>query len=569
MASTMTESTRTTHGPRTVRAPRGATISCKGWQQEAALRMLMNNLDPEVAERPDDLVVYGGTGRAARSWEAFDAIVDTLRRLENDETLLIQSGKPVGVFRTHASAPRVLIANSNLVGRWANWEYFRELERAGLIMYGQMAAGSWIYIGSQGILQGTFETFGAVARTHFNGTLGGRFVLTAGLGGMGGAQPLAATMNDGAILAVEVDEARVDKRLETGYCDRKTHDLDEALRWIAEATSAKRALSVALVGNAADVLPELVRRGVTPDVLTDQTSAHDTLNGYVPRGMSLTEAVALRAADSREYVRRANASIVEHVGAMLAMQKRGAISFDYGNNIRTVALDNGVRNAFDIPGFVPEYVRPLFCEGKGPFRWVALSGDPRDLARTDALVLDLFPHDEHLRRWITMAQERVHFQGLPARICWLGQGERAAFGVALNDLVATGEISAPIVIGRDHLDTGSVASPFRETEAMRDGSDAIADWPILNALLNTASGASWVSFHHGGGVGIGNSLHAGQVIVADGTPEMRARLERVLTNDPGIGVARHADAGYETALRTAREHGIKLPMLGGPTAGEE
>ena len=530
--------------------------------------MLMNNLDPEVAERPDDLVVYGGTGRAARSWEAFDAIVDTLRRLENDETLLIQSGKPVGVFRTHASAPRVLIANSNLVGRWANWEYFRELERAGLIMYGQMTAGSWIYIGSQGILQGTFETFGAVARTHFNGTLAGRFVLTAGLGGMGGAQPLAATMNDGAILAVEVDEARVGKRLETGYCDRKTHDLDEALRWIGEATAAKRALSVALVGNAADVLPELVRRGVTPDVLTDQTSAHDTLNGYVPRGMVLTDALALRAANSREYVHQANASIVEHVGAMLTMQKRGAISFDYGNNIRTVALDNGVRNAFDIPGFVPEYVRPLFCEGKGPFRWVALSGDSRDLARTDELVLDLFPRDEHLRRWITMARERVHFQGLPARICWLGQGERAAFGVALNDLVASGEISAPIVIGRDHLDTGSVASPFRETEAMRDGSDAIADWPILNALLNTASGASWVSFHHGGGVGIGNSLHAGQVIVADGTPEMRVRLERVLTNDPGIGVARHADAGYETALRTARENAIKLPMLD-PTAGGE
>ena len=558
----MTESTRTAHGPRTVRAPRGSTISCKGWQQEAALRMLMNNLDPEVAERPDDLVVYGGTGRAARSWEAFDAIVDSLRQLENDETLLIQSGKPVGVFRTHASAPRVLIANSNLVGRWANWDYFRELERAGLIMYGQMTAGSWIYIGSQGILQGTFETFGAVARTHFNGTLAGCFVLTAGLGGMGGAQPLAATMNGGAILAVEVDEARVDKRLETGYCDRKTHDLDEALRWIGEATTARQALSVALVGNAADVLPELVRRGVTPDVLTDQTSAHDTLNGYVPRGMSLADALALRTADSREYVRRTNASIVEHVSAMLTMQKRGAVSFDYGNNIRTVALDNGVRNAFDIPGFVPEYVRPLFCLGKGPFRWVALSGDPRDLARTDQLVLDLFPHDEHLRRWITMARERVHFQGLPARICWLGQGERAAFGVALNDLVASGEISAPIVIGRDHLDTGSVASPFRETEAMRDGSDAIADWPILNALLNTASGASWVSFHHGGGVGIGNSLHAGQVIVADGTPEMRVRLERVLTNDPGIGVARHADAGYETALRTAREQGIKLPMLG-------
>jgi urocanate hydratase len=548
------------HVARLVRAPRGTAISCKGWQQEAALRMLMNNLDPDVAERPDDLVVYGGTGRAARSWEAFDAIVAALRKLESDETLLVQSGKPVGVFRTHASAPRVLIANSNLVGRWANWEYFRELERAGLIMYGQMTAGSWIYIGSQGILQGTYETFGAVARTHFGGSLAGRFVLTAGLGGMGGAQPLAATMNGAAILGVDVDEARIDKRLETGYCDRKTASLDEALAWIREATTAKQGLSVGLIGNAAEVLPELVRRGVTPDVLTDQTSAHDTLNGYVPTGLSLAAAAELRRSDPNAYVARANASIVEHVRAMLAMQQRGAIAFDYGNNIRTVALDNGVANAFDIPGFVPEYVRPLFCEGKGPFRWVALSGDPRDLARTDELVLELFPHDEHLKRWISLARERVHFQGLPARICWLGQGERARFGVALNDLVAKGEISAPIVIGRDHLDTGSVASPFRETEAMRDGSDAIADWPILNALLNTASGASWVSFHHGGGVGIGNSLHAGQVIVADGTPEMRVRLERVLTNDPGIGVARHADAGYEIAVRTAAEQGIRLPM---------
>jgi len=430
-------------------------------------------------------------------------------------------------------------------------------------MYGQMTAGSWIYIGSQGILQGTYETFGAVARAHFGGTLAGRFILTAGLGGMGGAQPLAATMNSAAILGVEVDEARVDKRLETGYCDRKTRSLDEALAWIGEATKSKRGLSVGLVGNAADVLPELVRRGVTPDVLTDQTSAHDTLNGYVPVGLSLSEAAALRNRDAKEYVRRANASIVEHVRAMLAMKQRGAIAFDYGNNIRTVALDNGVDNAFDIPGFVPEYVRPLFCEGKGPFRWVALSGDPRDLARTDELVLDLFPRDEHLRRWITLARERVHFQGLPARICWLGQGERATFGVALNDLVASGELSAPIVIGRDHLDTGSVASPFRETEAMKDGSDAIADWPILNALLNTASGASWVSFHHGGGVGIGNSLHAGQVIVADGTPEMRIRLERVLTNDPGIGVARHADAGYDVAARTAAAHDIRLPMRDG------
>jgi urocanate hydratase len=546
---------------RTIRAPRGSTLSCKGWQQEAAMRMLMNNLDPEVAERPEDLVVYGGTGRAARSWEAFDAIVATLQRLENDETLLIQSGKPVGVFRTHTAAPRVLLANSNLVGRWANWEYFRELERLGLIMYGQMTAGSWIYIGSQGILQGTYETFGAVARTHFGGTLAGRFVLTAGLGGMGGAQPLAATMNDAAILGIDVDETRIDKRVETRYCDRKTRSLDEALSWIREATAAKKALSVGLVGNAAEILPELVKRGVTPDVLTDQTSAHDTLNGYVPVSMSLAEAAELRARDSAEYVRRANASIVEHVRAMLAMQERGAISFDYGNNIRTVALDNGVKNAFNIPGFVPEYVRPLFCEGKGPFRWVALSGDPKDIARTDDLVLELFPHDAHLKRWIEMAKTRIQFQGLPARICWLGQGERAKFGVALNDLVAKGELSAPIVIGRDHLDTGSVASPFRETEAMKDGSDAIADWPILNALLNTASGASWVSFHHGGGVGIGNSLHAGQVIVADGTPEMRVRLERVLTNDPGIGVARHAEAGYDIALRTAEEQGIDLPML--------
>jgi urocanate hydratase len=522
--------------------------------------MLMNNLDPEVAERPDDLVVYGGTGRAARSWAAFDAIVRALRGLENDETLLVQSGKPVGVFRTHTAAPRVLIANSNLVGRWATWEYFRELERAGLIMYGQMTAGSWIYIGSQGILQGTYETFGAVARQHFDGTLAGRFTLTAGLGGMGGAQPLAATMNGGVILGIEVDESRIDKRLATGYCDRKTHSLDEALAWVREAASSRQPLSIGLVGNAAVVLPELVRRGVTPDVLTDQTSAHDTLNGYVPAGLTIEAAAEARRRDPTAYVARATASITEHVRAMLEMQRRGAIAFDYGNNIRTVAHDAGLKDAFSIPGFVPEYIRPLFCEGKGPFRWVALSGDERDLARTDELVLELFPNDAHLRRWIELAREKVHFQGLPARICWLGQGERARFGVALNDLVARGELSAPIVIGRDHLDTGSVASPFRETEAMKDGSDAIADWPILNALLNTASGASWVSFHHGGGVGIGNSLHAGQVIVADGTPEMRVRLERVLTNDPGIGVARHADAGYSEARDAARRHGIRLPM---------
>jgi len=545
-----------------IHAPRGGTISCKGWQQEAALRMLMNNLDPDVAERPDDLVVYGGTGKAARNWESFDAIVSTLRRLEDDETLLIQSGKPVGVFRTHASAPRVLIANSNLVGRWATWEKFRELEKMGLTMYGQMTAGSWIYIGSQGIVQGTYETLGSVARKHFGGSLAGRFVLTSGLGGMGGAQPLAATMQGAAVLVVEVDESRVDKRLETKYCDRKTHYLDEALDWIDAARATGSALSVGLVGNAADVLPAIVSRGIVPDVLTDQTSAHDMLNGYIPTGMPLNEALALRAADPVRYVELSTAAAVVHVEAMLELQGRGAITFDYGNNIRTVAFDAGLRNAFDIPGFVPEYVRPLFCEGKGPFRWVALSGDAKDIARTDDLVLELFPHDEHLRRWITLARERIAFQGLPARICWLGQGERARFGLALNDLVASGEISAPIVIGRDHLDTGSVASPFRETEGMRDGSDAIADWAILNALLNVAGGASWVSFHHGGGVGIGNSLHAGQVIVADGTPEMRLRLERVLTNDPGIGVARHADAGYETAIATAAAHAIDLPMVG-------
>ena len=549
-----------TDAPRVIRAPRGSTLSCKGWPQEAALRMLMNNLDPEVAERPQDLVVYGGTGKAARDWPAFDAIVRALRALEGDETLLVQSGKPVAVFRTHASAPRVLIANSNLVGRWATWDVFRALEKQGLMMYGQMTAGSWIYIGSQGILQGTYETFGAVARQHFGGSLAGRVVLSAGLGGMGGAQPLAATMQGAVFLGVEVDPARIDKRVETGYCDRKTASLEEALAWIDAAKREKRALSIGLVGNAAEVLPELVRRGVTPDVVTDQTSAHDTLNGYVPAGMPLAEAVALRARDPKAYVARATASIVEHVRAMLALMQRGAVTFDYGNNIRTVALDAGLADAFAVPGFVPAYVRPLFCEGKGPFRWVALSGDPKDLHRTDDLVLELFPRDEHLARWIRLAREKVHFQGLPARICWLGQGERAKFGVALNDLVAKGELSAPIAIGRDHLDTGSVASPFRETEAMKDGSDAVADWAILNAMLNVASGATWVSFHHGGGVGIGNSLHAGQVIVADGTPEMRVRLERVLTNDPGIGVARHADAGYAEAIATARAKGIDLPM---------
>jgi urocanate hydratase len=547
-------------GPRTVRAPRGSKKSCKGWVQEAALRMLMNNLDPEVAERPQDLVVYGGTGKAARDWRSFDAICRTLQVLGDDETLLVQSGKPVGVFTTHADAPRVLIANANLVGRYATWEVFRDLERRGLIMYGQMTAGSWIYIGTQGILQGTYETFAAVARRHFHGSLRGRVVLTGGLGGMGGAQPLAATMNEGICLAIEVDPARVQRRLDTRYLDRSTESIDEALRWCEEAKQRGAALSVAILGNCAEVLPDLVRRGFAPDIVTDQTSAHDPLNGYIPTGLSVDAAARLRQANPSDYVTAARASIATHVRAMLALQARGAVAFDYGNNIRTEARDAGVADAFAIPGFVPEYIRPLFCEGKGPFRWVALSGEPADLHRTDQLVLELFPDDAHLRRWITLARERVAFQGLPARICWLGQGERARFGVALNELVRRGEVSAPVVIGRDHLDTGSVASPFRETEGMRDGSDAIADWAILNALLNTASGASWVSFHHGGGVGIGNSLHAGQVIVADGTPAAAKRLERVLTNDPGIGVARHADAGYPEALETARRHHIRLPL---------
>ncbi|HXV87345.1 MAG TPA: urocanate hydratase [Gemmatimonadales bacterium] len=545
---------------RTIRAPRGSQLSCRGWIQEAALRMLMNNLDPDVAERPQDLVVYGGTGRAARSWAAYDAIVRSLRGLANDETLLVQSGKPVGVFRTHEDAPRVLIANANLVGRWANWETFRELERAGLTMYGQMTAGSWIYIGTQGILQGTYETFGAVARQHFGGSLAGRLVVSGGLGGMGGAQPLAAAMNGAAFLGVEVEPERVRRRLETRYLDRMTTSLDEAWQAVEDARRRREAVSVGLVGNCADVLPEMVRRGFLPDVLTDQTSAHDALNGYVPVGVSVAEAARLRAADPAEYVRRSTASMAAHVTAMLDLKRRGAVTFDYGNNIRTQARDAGVDLAFDIPGFVPEYVRPLFFEGRGPFRWVTLSGDPRDLHRTDRLVQELFPDNQHLCRWIRMAQERVAFQGLPARICWLGQGERAQFGLAMNDLVKRGELSAPVVIGRDHLDTGSVASPFRETEGMRDGSDAIADWPILNALLNTASGASWVSFHHGGGTGIGTSLHAGQVIVAEGTAGAARRLERVLTNDPGIGVVRHADAGYPEAIAAAERHGLRLPM---------
>ena len=545
---------------RVIRAPRGSGVSCRGWIQEAAMRMLMNNLDPDVAERPDDLVVHGGTGKAARSWRAFDAIVAALKTLGDDETLLVQSGKPVGVFRTHEDAPRVLIANANLVGRWASWEVFRELERAGLIMFGQMTAGSWIYIGTQGILQGTYETFGAVARRHFGGSLAGRIVLSGGLGGMGGAQPLAATMNGAAFLGIEVDPARIRRRLDTGYLDRTAEDLDDAWRLVEEARRQGRAVSVGLLGNCAEVLPEIERRGWAPDVLTDQTSAHDALNGYVPAGLSLAEALRLRAADPEEYIRRSRASMAVHVRAMLALQRRGAVTFDYGNNIRTEAKDAGVADAFGIPGFVPEYVRPLFCEGRGPFRWVALSGDPKDLHRTDQLVLELFPENDHLRRWITLAQERVQFQGLPARICWLGQGERARFGLALNDLVKRGELTAPIVIGRDHLDTGSVASPFRETEGMMDGSDAIADWPILNALLNTASGASWVSFHHGGGVGIGNALHAGQVIVAEGSAGGARRLERVLTNDPGIGIVRHADAGYPSAIAAAERHGLRIPF---------
>ena len=545
---------------RIIRAPRGPAISCKGWPQEAALRMLMNNLDPDVAERPDDLVVYGGSGKAARNWEAFDAIVESLRALEHDETLLVQSGKPVAVFRTHAGAPRVLIANSLLVPAWATWETFRDLEDRGLTMYGQMTAGSWIYIGSQGILQGTFETFAAAAKQHFGGTLSGRLVVTSGLGGMGGAQPLAATMNGAAALIVEVDPSRIERRLATRYLDEATTSLDEALRRVDDWRRNKIARSVALEGNASDVLPELVRRNVIPDVLTDQTSAHDALNGYVPGGMSLAEAISLREHNSTSYIEHSMASMARHVAAMLALQKRGAVTFDYGNNIRAQAQRAGCTDAFDIPGFVPEYVRPLFCEGKGPFRWAALSGDPDDIRVTDDAALEMFADDPALCRWIRMAQERVTFQGLPARICWLGYGDRAKFGLRINELVRAGAISAPIVIGRDHLDTGSVASPNRETEGMRDGSDAIADWPILNALLNASAGATWVSVHHGGGVGIGYSLHAGMVIVADGSEDADERLERVLTCDPGIGVARHADAGYPTAIATADSRGVKIPM---------
>ncbi len=548
-------------GPRTVHAPRGTTLSCKGWQQEAALRMLMNNLDPEVAEDPDHLIVYGGTGRAARSWEAFDAIVRELRRLGNDETLLVQSGKPVGVFRTTPDAPRVLIANALLVPHWATWEQFRELERAGLTMYGQMTAGSWIYIATQGIIQGTYETFAEAARQHFNGTLAGTATLTAGLGGMGGAQPLAVTMNEGAVLAIEVDPARAERRHRSGYVDELTADLDEAISKVDRWRSAREARSIALVANAADVEPELVRRGWKPDLVTDQTSAHDPLNGYVPGGMPFTAAVALRASDPDAYLAKSMAAIADHVRAMLAFQRAGAVTFDYGNNIRAQAQEAGVHDAFDFPGFVPAFIRPLFSEGKGPFRWAALSGEPQDILKTDAALMELFPDNESLHRWLRLAEEKVPFQGLPARICWLGYGERAKAGLRINEMVRSGELTAPIVIGRDHLDAGSVASPFRETEGMRDGSDAIADWPILNALLNTAAGATWVSVHHGGGVGIGYSLHAGMVIVADGTDAAAARLERVLTTDPGTGVMRHADAGYERAIEVARERGVRIPML--------
>ncbi len=548
-------------GARPVRAPRGTTLSCRGWGQEAALRMLMNNLDPEVAEKPDDLIVYGGTGKAARNWECFDALVRTLRELGNDETLIVQSGKPVGVFRTHTGAPRVLIANALLVPAWSTWEVFRDLDRKGLTMFGQMTAGSWIYIGSQGIVQGTFETFAAAGRRHFGGDLAGRLIVTAGLGGMGGAQPLAGTMNGAVVVAVEVDADRIRRRRETRYVDRQTASFDEAFAWAREAAARREPLSIALHANAADVLPRCVDRGIVPDLVTDQTSAHDLLHGYVPHGLPYPEALALRRTDPDRCIALARGSIAVQVRAMLDLKRRGAVVFDYGNNIRQAAKEGGVVDAFNIPGFVPEYIRPLFCEGKGPFRWAALSGDPDDIHRTDDAVLEMFPEDLSLARWIRLARERVAFQGLPARICWLGYGDRARFGLRINELVARGEIRAPIVIGRDHLDTGSVASPNRETEGMRDGSDAIADWPVLNALLNTAAGATWVSVHHGGGVGIGYSLHAGMVVVADGTPEAAARLERVLTTDPGLGVARHADAGYPEAIAAARAGGIRVPML--------
>ncbi|MEJ5258014.1 MAG: urocanate hydratase [Fervidobacterium sp.] len=544
-----------------IRAPRGTTLTCKSWLTEAAMRMLMNNLDPEVARDPANLIVYGGKGKAARNWESFYKIVEVLKELEDDETLIVQSGKPVAVWKTHEWAPRVLIANSNLVPKWATWEYFNELEARGLIMYGQMTAGSWIYIGTQGILQGTYETFYAVAKKYFGGTLKGKLVLTAGLGEMGGAQPLAVTMNDGVVIAVEVDKRMIDRRLNTGYLDTWTDSLDEAIRMAKEAMKEGKPLSIGLLANAADVHPELVRRGIIPDVVTDQTAAHDPLNGYVPAGISFDEALKLRKENPQKYLEMVYDSVVKHVSAILEMKKQGAKVFEYGNNIRRLAQDHGVKDAFDIPGYMPEYIRDLFCEGKGPFRWAALSGNPEDIYKTDQKVIELFGEDEHLRKWIEMAQKKVKWQGLPARICWLGQGQRAEMGLAMNEMVKKGELEAPIVIGRDHHDTGSVASPYRETEAMKDGSDAIADWPILNAMLNVASGATWVSFHHGGGVGIGYSLHAGVVIVADGTDLSKKKLERVLTNDVGMGVVRHADAGYEIAINTAKKHGIRMPML--------
>jgi len=546
---------------RIIKAPTGTNLTCKGWIQEAALRMLMNNLDPDVAENPAELIVYGGKGKAARNWESFDAIVKTLKELENDETLLVQSGKPVAVFKTHADAPRVILSNSMLVPRWATWDEFRRLEALGLTMYGQMTAGSWIYIGTQGILQGTYETFAECGRKHFKSDLTGKFLLTAGLGGMGGAQPLAATMNGAAFLGIDVDKSRIQKRLDTGYIDCMTDNIDEAISLVLEAKNNKIAKSIGLIGNAADILPEMIRRDIIPDVLTDQTSAHDTLNGYIPSGMSFQEALKLRVENPEKYIKLAKETIVIHLEAMLEMQKRGAITFDYGNNIRGEALANGVENAFNIPGFVPEYIRPLFCDGKGPFRWAALSGKPEDIFITDEALVETFPENKSLINWIDKAREKVHFQGLPSRICWLGYGERAKMGRVFNDLVASGKVSAPIVIGRDHLDCGSVASPFRETEAMIDGSDAIADWPILNALLNAIGGASWVSVHHGGGVGIGNSIHAGMVVVADGTKEAEKRLERVLTYDPGMGIVRHSDAGYERALNNAKTFGIKIPLM--------
>lgn len=544
-----------------IKAPRGTTLNTKGWEQEAVLRMLMNNLDSEVAEHPEKLVVYGGIGKAARNWESFDLIVASLKELENNETLLIQSGKPVAVFKTHEAAPRVLLANSNIVPAWANWDTFHELDKKGLIMYGQMTAGSWIYIGTQGIVQGTYETFAECAKQHFNGTLKGTITVTAGLGGMGGAQALAVTMTGGVLIGIDVDRSRIEKRIETRYCDVLAETLDEAIALAKEAKQAGKPLSIGLLGNAAELLPEMLKRGFIPDIVTDQTSAHDPLNGYLPAYFSLEDGEKLRSENPEEYVKKSKASMAVHVKAMLEMEEKGAVAFDYGNNIRQVAFDEGVKNAFHFPGFVPAYIRPQFCEGKGPFRWVALSGDPEDIYKTDEVILREFSDNEHLCNWIKMAREKIEFQGLPARICWLGYGERARFGKIINDMVASGELSAPIVIGRDHLDAGSVASPNRETEAMKDGSDAVADWPILNALLNTAAGASWVSVHHGGGVGMGYSLHAGMVVVADGTQNAASRLERVLTTDPGMGVVRHVDAGYDTAIETAKKKGINIPNL--------